>query len=305
MSGGSMNIPGFESCEERDFEIDGIRIHARVGRDATLPPLLLLHGFPQSHVIWHKLVPRLSTRWRVVCPDLRGYGDSSKPVGAPDHANYAKRAMAADLIGVMNALGHRRFALVGHDRGGRVAHRLAVDHPDAVTRLCVIDIAPTLTMYDRTDFAFAQAYWHWFFLTQPTPLPETMLACDTPKLLRTFLGGWGGGGLSAFIPETLAEYERTWATPEGLHASCEDYRASAGIDLVHDRASDAAGDRVRCPILALWGERGVVARLFDPIADWQAKCDAPVTGKALPAGHFIPEEVPDAVLAELEPFLAS
>ncbi len=300
-----MNIPGFEDFDERDFDVDGIRIHARVSRDDALPPLLLLHGFPQSHVNWHRLAAPLAKRHRVVCPDLRGYGDSSKPAGTADHANYSKRAMAADLVGVMRALGHARFGVVGHDRGGRVAHRLALDHPVAVAKLCVIDIAPTLTMYDRTDFAFAQAYWHWFFLTQPAPLPETMLGSDTPRLLRTFLGGWGGGGLSHYLPETLAEYERTWATPEGLHASCEDYRASAGIDLVHDRTSDAAGAKVRCPMLVLWGERGVVGRLFDPIADWEAKCEATVSGKALPAGHFIPEEVPELVLGELEPFLVA
>ena len=294
---------GFESCDVRDFDVDGIRVHARVGRDETLPPLLLVHGFPQTHVIWHRIAPRLAERFRLVCPDLRGYGDSSKPKGDADHANYAKRAMAADLIGVMRALGHDRFRLVGHDRGGRVAHRLALDHPDAVERLCVIDISPTLTMYDRTDFAFAQAYWHWFFLTQPSPLPETMLASDAPRLLRAFLGGWGGAGLAAFAPEAIAEYERCWATPEGLHAGCEDYRASASIDLVHDRASDAANVRVRCPIHVVWGERGVVGRLFDPVADWQAKCAATVTGLALPAGHFIPEEVPDLLLAALADFL--
>ncbi len=298
------SFAGFERFDERDFDVAGMRIHARVGGDPAAPPLLLLHGYPQTHVIWHKLAPRLVDRYHVVCPDLRGYGDSAKPPGTANHANYSKRAMAADMVGVMRALHHERFALVGHDRGGRVAHRLAVDHPGAVERLCVIDISPTLTMYDRTGFAFAQAYWHWFFLTQPSPLPETMLAASAPHLLRGFLGGLGSGGLAPFTPEALAEYERCWATPEGLHASCEDYRASAGIDLEHDRASDTAGVRVRCPTLVLWGERGVVGRLFTPIADWQAKCDAPVSGKSLPAGHFIPEEAPDAVLRELDSFLS-
>ncbi len=300
-----MDLPGFAGFVERDFDVDAIRIHARIGGDPAAPPLLLIHGFPQSHVMWHRVAGPLARRHRVVCPDLRGYGDSSKPAGSADHANYSKRAMAADLVGVMRALGHRRFAVVGHDRGGRVAHRLAIDRADAVERLCVVDIAPTLTMYERTDFAFAQAYWHWFFLTQPAPLPETMLGADAPRLLRAFLGGWGGAGLSIYAPGALAEYERCWATPEGLHASCEDYRASAGIDLDHDRASDAAGERVRCPLLALWGENGVVGRLFAPLEDWRAKCDATVIGHALPAGHFIPEEVPDRLLAALEPFLAA
>jgi haloacetate dehalogenase len=296
-------LAGFERFESRDFDVgDGVRIHARVGGDAAHPPVLLLHGYPQTHVIWHKVASRLAQRHHVVCADLRGYGDSSKPAGAADHANYSKRAMAADMATVMRALGHEHFALVGHDRGGRVAHRLAVDHPGAVARLCVIDISPTLTMYDRTDFAFAQAYWHWFFLTQPSPLPEAMLAADPKRFLRGFLAGLGNDA-STFAPAAVAAYERCWATPEGLHASCEDYRASAGIDLVHDRASDAAGNRVRCPMLVLWGDRGVVGRLFDPLADWRAKCDADVRGAALAAGHFIPEEVPDALLAALLPFL--
>lgn len=294
-------IPGFESFDAIDVEVDGMRVHARVGGDRAAPPLLLLHGYPQTHVIWHKVASALAQRFRVVCPDLRGYGDSARPGDGDAHVNYSKRAMAADIAGLMDALGHARFDLVGHDRGGRVAHRLALDHPQRVTRLFLIDISPTLTMYEGTDFAFAQAYFHWFFLTQPAPLPELMLGADAPRVLRMFLGGWGGD-LSFYAPEAVAEYERCWATPEGLHSSCEDYRAAAGIDLVHDRASRDAGDRVRCPIHVVWGERGVVARLFDPVADWTAACDAPVSGKALPAGHFIPEEVPALLLAELEGF---
>ena len=303
----SPSLPGFEGFEARDFDVNGTRIHARISRhdgDVDRPALLLLHGFPQTHAIWHRVAPTLMKHYRVVCPDLRGYGDSAKPVGEADHANYAKRTMAADMVALMRVLGHERFHLVGHDRGGRVAHRLALDHTDRVSKLCVIDISPTLTMYDKTDFAFAQAYFHWFFLTQPAPLPETMLAAAAPKFLRMFLGGWGGG-LSAHAPEALAEYQRCWATPEGLHGSCEDYRASAGIDLAHDRASDAKEELVQCPMLVLWGERGVVARLFDPIDDWSAKCSASVTGRSLPAGHFIPEEVPTLLLEELVRFLAA
>ena len=300
----------FEGFERRDFNVDGTTIHARFSSqvDASRPALLLLHGYPQTHFIWHKVAPELARHYRVVCPDLRGYGDSAKPRGAPNHVNYSKRTMAADAVAVMRALGHESFRVVGHDRGGRVAHRLALDHRERVERLSLVDISPTLTMYDATDFAFAQAYFHWFLLTQAAPLPETMLAADAPKFLRMFLGGWGGAGLGPYTAEALAEYERCWATPEGLHGSCEDYRASATIDLEHDRASDANGEKIRCAVQVLWGERGVVARLFDPIADWTAKSDVatagPVTGKSLAAGHFIPEEAPDALLAELLPFLA-
>jgi haloacetate dehalogenase len=225
-------------------------------------------------------------------PDLRGYGDSSMPAGQADHANYSKRAMAADMVALMSALGVGSFHLCGHDRGGRVAHRLALDHPQRVRRLCVLDIAPTLDMYEATNMAFARAYEHWFHLIQPAPLPETMVGGAPRLYLHAKLGGWGAGGLSHIEPEALAEYERCFCRPEAIHAACEDYRASAGIDLEHDREGRALGDRIGCDLLVLWGARGLVGRLFDPLALWRAQCRGEVSGQALPCGHFIPEELP-------------
>ena len=256
------------------------------------PPVLLLHGFPQTHAMWHRVAQALAGRCRLVLPDLRGYGDSCKPPGEPDHANYSKRVMAQDMAELMSQLGHERFALVGHDRGGRVAHRLALDHGARVSTLCVIDIAPTLDMYDATDMAFARAYYHWFHLIQPAPLPERMIGGDPRFYLHWTLGGWGADGPSHIEPAALAEYERCFCRPEAIHSACEDYRAAAGIDLEHDRASRAAGDKIACDTLVLWAGRGVVQRLFDPLALWQAQCSARVTGTVLPGGHFLPEELP-------------
>jgi len=281
-------------------EDEEISIHCAHGGDG--PPLLLLHGYPQTHAIWHKVAPRLAEEFTVVCPDLRGYGDSSKPPGTPDHANYSKRAMALDQVQLMQKLGFAQFAVVGHDRGGRVAHRMARDHRNAVSRLAVLDISPTLAMFEQTDMEFARAYYHWFFLTQPAPSPEHMIGLDPKYYLRWKTGGWGSGGHSHFDPRAYAEYERCYCTPEAIHASCEDYRAAAEIDLVHDRADLAA--KIDCPVLALWGARGVVHRLFRPIDDWSAVA-TDVRGKALPSGHYIPEEVPAELLAELLPFLTS
>lgn len=278
---------------------DGISIHCAHGGDG--PPLLLLHGFPQTHAIWHKVAPRLAEEYTVVCSDLRGYGDSSKPAGTADHANYSKRAMALDQVRLMRSFGFDRFALVGHDRGGRVAHRLARDHRESVTHLCVLDISPTLTMYDQTNMEFARAYYHWFFLIQAAPHPERMIGGDPKAYLRWKTGSLGSIGHSQFDPRAYSEYERCYCKPETIHSTCEDYRASAGIDLEHDRAD--LNDRIACPVLALWGERGVVHRCFDPIADWSAVA-ADVRGKALPSGHYIPEEVPEPLLEELLPFLA-
>jgi haloacetate dehalogenase len=211
--------------------------------------------------------------------------------------------MAQDMVELMRVLGFSRFHLVGHDRGGRVSHRLALDHPQSVQRLCLLDISPTLTMYESTDMAFARAYFHWFFLIQPAPLPETLMAANAPAVLKSFLGRAGPTVQTIMSGEAVAEYQRCWCNLKAIHASCEDYRASAGIDLEHDRASDLAGDKIRAPLLVLWGKEGVVGRLFEPIANWQAKCSGLVEGVALSAGHYIPEEVPELLLEQLLPFL--
>ena len=282
----------FSGFDVRHFEFAGSQIHARTGGNWAKPALLLLHGFPQTHVMWHRVARQLAQDFFLVIPDLRGYGDSSHAPGLPDHSNYSKRAMAQDMVDVMDALGSKEFYLCGHDRGGRVAHRLATDHPTRVKKLCVIDIAPTLDMYAATDMAFARAYYHWFHLIQPAPLPEKMIGGDAKSYLHAKLGGWGSGGTSYIEPEALAEYERCFCRAEAIHTACEDYRASAGIDLEHDRLSRERGQQVACDMLVLWGDRGVVNRMFKPLDLWQAQCAGKVSGKAVAAGHFIPEELP-------------
>jgi haloacetate dehalogenase len=252
--------------------------------------------------MWHRIAPALAESFTVVCADLRGYGDSSKPPTDAAHAPYAKRAMAADLVEVMRSLGFARFRLAGHDRGGRVAHRLCLDHPAAVERVAVLDISPTRTMFRETDQAFASAYYHWFFLSQPFDLPERMIGADPLFYLHRKLGGWGSGS-AIFDPRALAEYERCFSDPATIHASCEDYRAAASIDLEHDDADAAAGRKVTCPLLALWGEKGVVHRLFHPLDDWRAMA-TDVRGRALPSGHYLAEEAPAATLAALVEFFA-
>jgi haloacetate dehalogenase len=277
-------------------------INARVGGERHRPALMLLHGFPQTHAMWHRVAQLLRPHFFIVLPDLRGYGDSMKPPGLADHANYSKRGMAQDMADLMTALGRPQFHLCGHDRGGRVAHRLAVDQPNRVQRLAVIDIAPTLDMYNATDMRFARAYYHWFHLIQPAPLPEKMIGADARMYLHTKLGGWGTGGLSHLEPEALEEYERCFCRAESIHAACEDYRASAGIDLEHDRESRERGHKICCDTLVLWGGRGLVGKLFDPIALWQAQCAGVVSGSAMAAGHFIPEEKPEETAAALHAF---
>jgi haloacetate dehalogenase len=283
---------------QRTIGVNGVTINLRHGGSG--PPLLLLHGYPQTHVIWHQIADRLAEHHTLIMPDLRGYGDSSRPEGAADHANYSKRVMAQDMVDVMSALGHAHYDVCGHDRGGRVAHRLALDHPQAVRKLMLLDISPTSTMYAGTDQAFATAYFHWFMLIQPKPLPETLVGNSAPFLLKAFLGGWGSGGHAFIDAAAMAEYERCFCRPDAIHAACEDYRAAASIDLEHDETDGEK--KIACPVHLIWGRNGIVGRMFDPIADWQAKCSASVTGVAFDSGHFIPEQKPDALLAEMEAF---
>jgi haloacetate dehalogenase len=302
----------FDGFTAQRFNVNGVEIFARFGGNRSKPALLLLHGFPQSHVMWHRVAQQLQQDYFLVMPDLRGYGDSSKPQAKPEHIQASKREMAKDMVDVMTTLNIDQFYLCGHDRGGRVAHRLALDNtaPDGTSRvkkLCVIDIAPTLDMYNATNMTvpymeFARAYYHWFHLIQPSPLPETMVQADWKNYLHTKLGGWGSAGLSYIEPQALAEYERCFAPKEATHSMCEDYRASAGIDLQHDRASRAAGDKIVCDMMVLWGERGVVQRMFKPLALWQAQCSGIVSGKAMAAGHFIPEELPQETVRNLSAF---
>ena len=299
-----MSSPWFDGFTAGFHEIDGLHLHARIGGRADAPALLMLHGFPQTHAMWHRVAQQLAPHFRIVLPDLRGYGDSDKPRGALAHANYSKRAMAADMAALMRSLGHARYAVCGHDRGARVAHRLALDHAEVVTKLALLDIAPTLDMYDATDMRFASAYYHWFHLIQPSPLPETMIGGNPRFYLHWKLGGWGSQGIAFVEPEALAEYERCFCRAEAIHAVCEDYRAAAGIDLEHDRASRAAGQKIGCDTLLLWGERGVVQALFDPLALWRAQCDATVSGRALAAGHFLAEELPGETAQALLEFFA-
>ena len=285
-------FPGFE---RRRIATSGAEINCVIGGSG--PPLLMLHGYPQTHVMWHRIAPRLAERFTVVCSDLRGYGDSAKPDGGTGHVNYSKRAMALDQVEVMRALGFSRFRIAAHDRGARVTHRLCLDHPQVVERAAVLDISPTRIMYGETNQAFATAYYHWFFLIQPFDLPERLIGADPIYYLHKKIGGWSGG-LGLFDPGALAEYERCYTTAT-IHASCEDYRAAVSIDLEQDTAD--GGRKVECPLLALWGSKGVVHRLFNPIADWGSVA-RDVRGTPLPSGHFLAEEVPEETLAEFVAF---
>ena len=260
------------------------------------PPLLLLHGFPQTKMIWHRVAPVLAKHFTVIASDLRGYGASSKPQGLADHSTYSKRAMASDQAQLMNALGFSHYGVLGHDRGGRVAHRLALDYGKQVNKLMVLDISPTLAMYEQTTMQFASSYWHWFFLIQKAPIPETMIGANTEFFMKQFMGG-RHAGLSIFAPECWQEYVLAMSDPACLHAMCEDYRAAASIDLEHDRQTIAQKQLLEMPVRVLWGEFGQVNACFKPLEDWQ-KLGTDVSGQTLQSGHYIPEEIPEGLIAE-------
>ena len=292
-------MPDFEPF---DLETEaGVTIHGvRAGQGA---PVLLLHGHPQTHQTWYEVAPQLvSAGYQVIATDLRGYGDSSRPPGGVNHVGYSKRAMARDQVAVMRALGHERFALIGHDRGGRVAHRMALDHPHAVNCVTVIDIAPTATMYAQTNQEFARRYFWWFFLIQPAPLPERLIEGDTEFFLRTHLVAQSK---TQGVPSEalIQEYLRCYRLPGGIHAVCEDYRAAASIDLEHDAVDKGAGRKLAMPLLALWGSRGVVGELYDVLATWRAVA-SDVRGQPLDCGHSPQEECPAQTAAALVEFLS-
>ena len=264
------------------------------------PPLLLLHGYPQNRVMWHRIAPRLAEHFTVVCPDLRGYGASFQPDDAADHAGMSKRAMAADQLELMRSLGFPRFSVVGHDRGARVGHRMALDHRDAVLRLAVLDIVPTHYIVSHTDVRLARAYFHWFFLAQPADLPERMIGADPDHWLRTIAGAWQRRGLASFDPRAMEAYLGAFRDPAVIHASCEDYRAALTIDFEQDEQDRTC--RVGCPLFALWGGTGAMGRLYDVLGIWRDYA-ADVSGRALDCGHFLAEESPDETYDALASFL--
>ena len=289
----------FSAFEPFSADVGTHAIHGVQGGNG--PALLMLHGYPQTHVMWHRVAPILAERFTVVLADLTGYGDSGKPVTDDLHSPYSKRSMANDMLQTMRQLGHEKFYLTGHDRGGRVAHRLAVDHPAAVEKLAVLDIAPTREMYANTSDEFARLYWHWYFLIQPAPFPENMINADSDAYLNHKCLS-GDKGLSIFHEDALDAYRKAFADPDTVHASCEDYRAAASIDIDHDNEDDAKQRKIACPLLVIWGKDGVIEKCFEPLELWRRRAHD-VHGRAIPGGHYLAEENPDALIDELHAFL--
>lgn len=289
----------FEGFTLEERRIDGETVRLRRGGKG--PPLLLLHGNPQTHAMWHKVAPVLAQRFTVICPDIRGYGFTESPPPSADHAGHAKRAMAAQLLALMHDLGFDSFQVLAHDRGARIAHRLALDAPAAVQRLALLDIVPTIEHFERTDMAFALGYYHWFFLAQPHDLPERMILRDIEDWFDLHTGR-EPKDRSFFHPEARADYLAALRSPGTVTSICEDYRAAVTIDLEHDRASRAAGEKVACPLLVLWGEKGKIGKWYQPLELWCRYAAGPVTGHAVASGHYLAEEAPEAVLAAVDGF---
>jgi haloacetate dehalogenase len=297
----------FKGFKTEEVKTSGATIHTVSGGNRNGPPLLLLHGIPETHVLWRKVAPALAQDYFLVMTDLRGYGDSGKPPGGGDHFAYSKRAMAQDQVDVMKRLGFDKFALVGHDRGGRAAHRLALDHPEVLTKLVILDIVPTYLLYQNINQEFATIFYHWFLLVQPPPFPETMVANSAEYFLKCTLLWLGGSKLTDPLPdwispEVFQEYLRTFHSPETIHAICEDYRAAASIDLAHDKAD--LDKKIQCPLLVLWSEKGPFHRLYNVLQTWRDRA-VRAEGKAMPTGHFLPEQMPGELTQELKAFLRS
>jgi haloacetate dehalogenase len=290
-----------------DFSLEQVAVAGgtlRLRRGGQGPPLLLLHGNPQTHAMWHKVAPALAKNFSVVCPDLRGYGGSFKPPVTPDHAPYAKREMAKDMAELMAHFGHDTFFVAAHDRGARVAHRLALDHPQRVKKLALMDIIPTLEHFERTDMAMALGYYHWFWFAQPHPFPESVISAAPDAWWRAHTSREPKPP-DFFEKEALADYMSAIHDPQMIQGMCEDYRAAATIDLEHDRASRAGGTKVRCPLLVLWGRKAKIQAWYDALAVWRGYCAAEVSGGPVNSGHYLAEEAPGEVLERLEAFFAA
>ena len=295
----------FKGFKTEQIKTSGATIKTVYGGNRSRSPLLLLHGIPETHVLWRKVAPALAQDYFVVMTDLRGYGDSSKPPGGRDHFAYSKRAMAQDQVEVMKQLGFQKFALAGHDRGGRAAHRLALDHPEVLTKLVILDIVPTYLLYEHITREFATIFFHWFLMVQPPPFPETVVQNSAEYFLKCTLLWLGGSKLTDPLPDWISpavfrEYLRTFRQPDTIHAICEDYRAAASIDLAHDKAD--LNKKIQCPLLVLWSEKGPFHRLYNVLQTWQGRA-IQARGKAMPTGHFLPEQMPEELTQEITTFL--